>query len=367
MSPLPACALRGPGTCRWTHGKCASSSVYPQSRWTITYRLYFLRKNKAAAWSFSKPSAIDHTVSELMPSTASDVQSYRISVVIPTLGGDCLGATLAALNRGTLIPAEILLCIPRDYAHRAEHLTASNVRVHVTDSRGQVAQRADGFRHVAHPIVLQLDDDLSVAPDCLELLLETLLREGPRAAVSPALIDRDTGESLYKKPDRNGLIEALYYRLMNGAAGYEQGRVQRSTGAVGVDPERNRQALYHVEWLPGGCVLHYRQNLVLENFYPLPGKAYCEDIIHSLHLTRRGIRLLVEPRATCAVEAAADATLSVPAFLKEASADLGARLYYRSLTGGPRWRLFLLVTARYRRYAAQRLAAVGKSEGVEVR
>lgn len=315
----------------------------------------------------STPSLTSVTVPEATTPIAGNRQPYPMTVVIPSLGGDCLGATIAALNRGTVVPAEILLCIPREQVPRAQHLTSSSVRVHPTECRGQVAQRADGFRHAAHPIVMQLDDDLTVAEDCVERLLETLEREGPMVAVSPALIDRDTGESLYKKRDRNGAIEALYYRLINGPAGYEQGRVQRSTGAVGVDPERDRQALYHVQWLPGGCVMHCRDNLVLENYYPFTGKAYCEDIIHSYHLTQRGVRLLIDPRARCGVEAAFDSGLSWSAFVREVAADYRARQHYLSLTNQPPMFLYLFVLVRYLAYGVHRLAAANRPAPVKSR
>jgi hypothetical protein len=36
-----------------------------------------------------------------------------LSVVIPTLGGESLGTTIAQLNRDTLVPREILVCIRR--------------------------------------------------------------------------------------------------------------------------------------------------------------------------------------------------------------------------------------------------------------
>src|SRR5687768_2835902 len=93
-----------------------------------------------------------------------------VSVVIPTLGADCVRTTIQHLNAGTLAPDEILVCVPAHEADRLRDLRVPNVRIVVTDCRGQVPQRAVGFRHAAHEFVLQLDDDVWVAKECLEHL-----------------------------------------------------------------------------------------------------------------------------------------------------------------------------------------------------
>ena len=36
------------------------------------------------------------------------------------------------------------------------------------------------------------------------------------------------------------------------------------------------------DWLPGGCILSQKKNLVTYDFYPYEGKAYSEDILHSI-------------------------------------------------------------------------------------
>ena len=54
-----------------------------------------------------------------------------------------------------------------------------------------------------------------------------------------------------------------------------------------------------VDWLPGGCVMHKKQNIILYDFYPFEGKAYCEDLIHSYHLINRGIKLMVTKNSRC--------------------------------------------------------------------
>ena len=280
----------------------------------------------------------------------------KLSVVIPTLGGAPLDETLRALHAGTVVPDEILVCIPVREAATLRELRWPGVRVVATDRRGQVAQRAVGFRQAAHPLVLQLDDDLLVAPSCIELLRSALLRFGPGWAVSPALVDSLTGESVYRMPPRASLLAWLQFRLLNGADGYQPGRVLRSGAAVGVDPLGGEREFVDVEWLPGGCVLHRRDELVLDDFYPFPGKAYCEDIIHSHNLTIRGIRLRVVVAASCVVEVPR-AVPSPREFWRDLTADLRARRHYMRLAGRPSAHTYLFALTRVLSYVAALLSS----------
>lgn len=221
--------------------------------------------------------------------------SREISVVIPTLGGPSLAGTINRLNAGTLIPSEILVCIPDSEPEVT--LSGDNVRVLRTPFRGQVAQRAFGFKEAKSPFVLQIDDDMDVAPGCVEALLAGLKGLAPQSAVSPALFLRDTGEYAYSPYWDSRLIRArIELFLLNGPAGYEPGRISRAGYNF---PPRFDAGIQETQWLPGGCVLHRRENLVLESFYPWPGKAYAEDLFHSYTLRLRGIRLYVNGAAKC--------------------------------------------------------------------
>lgn len=286
---------------------------------------------------------------------------HGLTVVIPTLGGECLKSTIAALNRGSVIPDEILVCIPRQHADRVD-AAWPNVTVVATECRGQVAQRAVGFRRASYPMVMQLDDDLIVERDCVERLIEGLRQHGPDAAVSPLMVNAETGESIYRKPARSRAMAVLYSWLMNASVTERQGGILRSGGTVGVDPQIDDRACYHVEWLPGGCVLHHRENLVLEDFYPFAGKAYCEDIIHSHHMARRGITAVVMAQARCSVEPPpCDSTYPPRQFIREVRADFHARRYYMRLTGRGPFRLYLLVLSRCASYIARRIATTVRS------
>lgn len=284
----------------------------------------------------------------------TDAHQYSLSVVIATLGGESLKETIGALNLGTIVPDEILICIPINEAHRVRDLSSRNVKVLVTECRGQVAQRAVGFRNTSHDVVMQLDDDMLVDEHCIERLLKTLKTCGQKVAVAPSLVDLSTGESAYRKPQRNGLLQKIYYWFMNGSDGYQPGKIDKSGSAIGIDPKSENRELYEVEWLAGGCVMHYRENLILENFYPLEGKAYCEDIIHSYHLIKRGIKLLVDAGALCSLELVYSSSNGPRIFLKNLAADFRARKYFMQLSSRGCLRMYFFYIASCLSYIAKK-------------
>lgn len=228
--------------------------------------------------------------------------SGDVSVVIATLGGDCLAATIERLNAGTVVPAEILICIPEIEAPRADKFAGDNVRVIRTPCRGQVAQRAWGFGQARHGFVLQLDDDIHVDSECIERLLSCVAGSADVAA-GPRLHDLASGEyRSFLTPASTGAtrFERVLFWVINGKAGYEPGRIGRAGICMGLPEE---PADWHdIDWLPGGCVLHRRGNLVLTDYYPFRGKAFAEDLFHSVELTRKGVRLVRCGAARCDVD-----------------------------------------------------------------
>jgi hypothetical protein len=264
-----------------------------------------------------------------------------LSVVIATLGGNTLLTTIEQLNHGTLVPLEILICIPMQESSRIENLNFKNVRVIRTICRGQVAQRAIGFQQAAYEFVLQLDDDMFVDKHCVENLVNTMRSHGPKIAVGPAMVTMPSGVSCYRETG-NVLLMKIYYWLINGSFGYEPGKITKAGTSPGIDPGLAQKEIVEVEWLAGGCLLHHRDNLILENFYPLKGKAYCEDLIHSFHLTSKGLKLIVCIDARCGLfETSSYPDVPFPPFLRSRLDDLKARKYFVQISGKSIFRMYI--------------------------
>ena len=278
------------------------------------------------------------------PSTAS---RPLVSVVIATIGAPSLMNTIARLNEGTVVPAEILVCIPEKGSVVADNLLFSNVEIVVCNRRGQVAQRVVGFGRAKHDYVLQLDDDVEVGEHCLERLVHALDSLGPKAAVAPTLIFGGTGLPVYRlNGDR---APSRIEHLLHGPEISLPGRITRAATNTPLDFSSSNEPADATEWVPGACVLHARENLVRENYYPFPGKAYGEDVIHSIFLMRRGIKLFVVREALCAMEPAVETRSTVGSFLRDMRADWRWRRYLVRMTGGSMSKLAAEIFLKYAR------------------
>lgn len=281
----------------------------------------------------------------------------QVTVVIATLGGASLSSTVDSLNRGSMAPAEILICIPIEHIERVAHLKHDNVKILGTNFRGQVAQRLFGFKNASNDFVMQLDDDIILDEFCLERLLGTLHALGPKVAVAPAFLDIETGLSVYKKPEKNKRLLQAYYWLMNGSKGYVPGRIDKSGSSIGLDPLLLDSRVHDVEWLAGGCVLHYRNNLVYENFWPRVGKAYYEDVVHSSILAVRGIRLVIDSTARCSLEMISQLSLKPSDYFIDLYRDYLARRYFLEFSSRRSLRIYLYYLLRILSYMLIRLKA----------
>ena len=281
-------------------------------------------------------------------------QAYPpLSVVIPTLGGETPLGTIEQLNRGTLVPAEILVCIPEEDMFRLKGLSVANVRVIKTKCRGQVAQRAIGFQHAQHPMVLQLDDDIMVDENCVAHLLQTLIKYGPNVAVGPALLGRSLGEIARMKDTMLG----IYYFLVNGRDGSRMGTVSRAGAEFGYDRSKVKEGVHDVEWVPGGCVIHFKENLITENHFPFKGKAYGEDLLHCYHLAKKGVRLKVDLDAHCSLENVPTASYGIREFTKTMYGTYRSHKYFVKLSSRSYLRMHLYYMAWVFNFLVKKLIA----------
>ena len=221
-------------------------------------------------------------------------KQYPLSVVIATLGDDILASTIARLNQGHSIPFEILVCIPEDESSKVEKLTQENVKIIKTPCRGQVAQRVYGLQHISQPMVLQMDEDVELMSADLYMLVQALGQLGRGHALAPLFRHLSSGQYTveYARGVFGGL-NSLYASLICGAPwGVKRMGVISPAGiGYGVDRRYCEPGLFETQWLPGGCVICHRDDLVTEDYYPFAGKAFCEDLVHSVLWKKQGTRL----------------------------------------------------------------------------
>ena len=59
----------------------------------------------------------------------SNTNLHDLSVVIATLGETSLKLTIESINNGSVVPKEILICVPEEYAKNLEIFSFSNVKI----------------------------------------------------------------------------------------------------------------------------------------------------------------------------------------------------------------------------------------------
>ena len=262
-----------------------------------------------------------------------------LSVVIPTLGGESLANTIEQMNRGTLVPSEVLICIPEEDARKVGSLMYPNVRIIKTKCRGQVAQRAIGLQTATSTMVLQMDDDIFLPEETLELLFLALRDAGPGNVVAPVYYLKSINRPSHEfYTGLRGLSDNLVTSTVCGAK-WGAGRMGTVTSigtSYGVDDRYcNSKVSFATEWLPGGCLLSFKEDLVTDNFFPFTGKAFCEDLIHSYLRVKKGIQHYVIPSARCLIEFAFPESKNTSVL-----AQRKAQRYYVSLIDGSFVRLY---------------------------
>ena len=221
------------------------------------------------------------------------------SLVIPTLYGTELEETLIQIHQGTCIPSEIIIVIPSEFQKNLDALKKySNIIILGVDFRGQVRQRIFGFKHASYNIVIQLDDDIFVDPNCFENLTETIQNSDEQIAVAPLFKFKDSKISCYK----NNSKWFLLHRIIHGKNFLKSGKITASGLNMGIFHNEENNRLFESDWVPGGCLAHKKCNLILENYYPFNGKAYFEDVYHSVLLRNKSVKLFVDNKAVCLIE-----------------------------------------------------------------
>jgi len=216
----------------------------------------------------------------------------KLSVVIPTLGGIELEDTIEALQNSSIRPMEILICIPNSSELLAEIDLSDNIEIIRTKKKGQVYQRMIGFLAVKGDLVLQIDDDIILVKNAIKRLVYCLDSLSGKAAISPNLLKQGTNQSAFSR-NSNTISRRFSDWVLNGRSGYKPGVLSLSGVGFDLDFNDNTQENTESEWIAGTCILHRSQNLITQDFFPFSGKAYSEDIIHSILLRQNGVKLYV--------------------------------------------------------------------------
>ena len=234
----------------------------------------------------------------------------KITVVIPSIGNRDLIPTLRSIDQSSVKVDEIIISVPDKVSISNDKFrNFKNVIVLNSKVKGQVAQRIEGFKIAKNDYVVQMDDDIILEKHCLELMY-VFIRNNHNTAISAHFHDMKLKKSIYSKVDNRSFSNSfflskfrdkIYNKIKMGNNNYQNGDISIS----GFETYPNFQEFsepFISGWIPGGCVMHLKKNLILSNFFPFQGKAYCEDLFHSIALKNNNIKLYYHTNAKAFLE-----------------------------------------------------------------
>lgn len=292
---------------------------------------------------------------------SSSASPVDLTIVITTLGGHELPKTLECIRRSSVSVSSILLCIPVHLSHLVEAFADSTVSIVTTVAQGQVLQRIAGFNLVSTSLVLQIDDDIIFTTDVIKKTYDAALSFGPGFAIG-GCIDRND-DFIYKTSITSNKLKffrRLFLYLLARAPMEDSkriGKFSNKTWCQLVPPGYNKSAHIPVDLLPGGFCMSWTSELVLYNYYPFPGKAYKEDLLHSLERTKKGIQHIVLPYIILHTDESVSTVFSIKDFLREFSADRWIGIKVGSSPWSFRLHLYIfleILYGIYRRYRIRR-------------
>ena len=212
----------------------------------------------------------------------------NISVVIPNIGEKSLIKVINSLNSGFIKPLEIILVIPTSRVNNISDIKLDkNVRIITSEVASQVSQRIIGFKIAKSDLVMQLDADIIFQKETLFELYNCMSNNKNRIAVGPYFQKSTTFRKNYLK------IVLFYFFISR-----EKKKLVWDSWFFH-DHKDNNYDNFKTRWLPGGCILFKKKDLILENYYSYPGKAFDEDLLHSVLLRKKGIELIHCGKAHC--------------------------------------------------------------------
>jgi GT2 family glycosyltransferase len=208
------------------------------------------------------------------------------TVVIPTLGRQCLKGSVQAIVDGTVVPAEIILSHQGTVGSMDAMMDEFSrlpvkVRYLHSDQRGAAAGRNTGIRHVTTQFFASTDDDCTVAPRWLEEIV-LALKQYPRAIVTGRVLASEDGAPSINNSSATKVFRSLPLKGDHFAGGnfgtaiavFEDSGPFDETELLRYceDPEWSYRALvkgYEIRFIPEITVthLHWRGNADMSQVY----------------------------------------------------------------------------------------------------
>lgn len=219
----------------------------------------------------------------------------QVTAVIATIGKDKLDYLIDKLTKEIAIK-DIFICVPRQAKPLRIKIKSKKISVIFSNYKHQVKQRILGLKYCRTQFVVFFDDDINFNNNFFKNLVKSKIFFGKNSVIAPVYYDIKTKKKIHDHSnDKKSLLKKVLHLLLFGSSVTvnRMGKISRSGICYGVDPDYIKN--YHQsEWIPGGCIMLNTNKMIRTNYFYLNGKAFCEDLILSVLLRKKGMKLFVK-------------------------------------------------------------------------
>lgn len=252
-----------------------------------------------------------------------------LTIVIPSKDFNISHSVLSNLELLASHSASIFFVLPKCSPGVPAGFKLDNFSIIYSPVQGQVSQRIFGFKHSTTEYTMQLDNDVLISYQDVLNLLHVKRRIVTPLSISPLISDCsfDTRD-FFVHPLLSKIKNLFYFFCVSPVSG--------SISVTSFPVKHSKMDdidLYPCDWLPGCCVLHSTDSLILDDYYPFAGKAFTEDLMHSHLLISKGISLATCSYTRCVTPVKSYLGMNIGSFAEYIFADFRARFHFAFLSG----------------------------------
>ena len=252
-----------------------------------------------------------------------------LTIIVPSNIINIKGNWIKQINNYALSGIKVIISIPPKINKEDVFKKGFINKINIINAKckGQVKQRIIAYKYCNSELIMHMDDDIILDIKILKILINDYSLLPEKSCFAPYLCE-------YPIEGENKLLRRLKDSIIFFGTSKKSGKVGVSSFPI---PYKRfeKSKFSEVDWLPGGLLLIRKKDCLFYDYFNLPGKAYCEDLIHSQLLKNKGVRLFISNTCNYQTKIAKYKDLGLIYFLRYIKSDFIARNYYRKIIKNP--------------------------------
>ena len=252
-----------------------------------------------------------------------------LTIVVPSNIINIKRNWIKQINNYVLSGIKVIISIPPEINKKEVFKKGFINKVNIINAecRGQVKQRYIAYKYCYSELIMHMDDDIILDIPILKNLIQDYSLLPEKSCFAPYLNE-------YSSKENKSLLRRLKDKILFFGKSKKYGSVGISSFPIPY--KRFEKTKYsEVDWIPGGLLLIRKKDCLYYDYFNFPGKAYCEDLIHSQLLKKKGVRLFISNTCSYYTRIAKYKDLSLISFFRYIKNDFIARNYYRKIIKNP--------------------------------